>query len=150
MSINSTPVRELVQRGSQKKTFRVGGPQSPFSISSSFILFFVLPPFFLKTKTKNQLFLHPNRTWTAVINSNRTLKHTGWHTRLHLARSSYYHQTMYQILSHSVLPEAKRHHQYSTCTGWSDTNSNSFSSNFQRLLPSFSFLALLLLLFSSS
>ena len=36
---------------SQKKTFRVGGPQSPFSISSSFILFFVLLPFFLNTKT---------------------------------------------------------------------------------------------------
>ena len=30
--------------------FRVGGPQSPFSISSSFILFFVSLPFFLKTK----------------------------------------------------------------------------------------------------
>ena len=37
---------------SQKKTFQVaiGGPQSPFSNSSSFILFFVLLPFFLKTK----------------------------------------------------------------------------------------------------
>ena len=32
-------------------TFRVGGPQSPFSISSSSILFFVLLPFFLKTKS---------------------------------------------------------------------------------------------------
>ena len=31
-------------------TFGVGGPQSPFSISSSFILFFVLLPFFLETK----------------------------------------------------------------------------------------------------
>ena len=31
-----------------KKTFRVGGPQAPFSFSSSFILFFVLFPFFLK------------------------------------------------------------------------------------------------------
>ena len=30
--------------------FWVGGPQSPFSISSSFILFFVWLPFFLKTK----------------------------------------------------------------------------------------------------
>ena len=37
---------------SQKKTFRVGGPQSPFSISSSFILFFILFPFFLNTKMK--------------------------------------------------------------------------------------------------
>ena len=35
---------------SQKKTFRVGSPQLPFSISSSFILFFVLLPFFLNTK----------------------------------------------------------------------------------------------------
>ena len=34
----------------EKKTFRVGGPQSPFSISSSFILFFILLPFFLKSK----------------------------------------------------------------------------------------------------
>ena len=41
----------LVQvRQNQKKTFRVGGPQSPFSISSSFILSFVLLPFFLNTK----------------------------------------------------------------------------------------------------
>ena len=35
---------------SQKKTFRVGGPQSPFSISSSFILSFVLLHSFLNTK----------------------------------------------------------------------------------------------------
>ena len=43
----------LVQvRQNQKKTFRVGGPQSPFSISSSFILSFVLLPFFLNTKMK--------------------------------------------------------------------------------------------------
>ena len=34
----------------KKKTFRVGSPQSPFSISSSFILSFVLLPFFLNTK----------------------------------------------------------------------------------------------------
>ena len=33
-----------------KPNFRVGDPQSPFSISSSFILFFVSLPFFLKTK----------------------------------------------------------------------------------------------------
>ena len=33
-----------------KPKFRVGDPQSPFSISSSFILFFVSLPFFLKTK----------------------------------------------------------------------------------------------------
>ena len=40
----------LVQvRQNQKKTFRVGGPRSPFSISSSFILSFVLLPFFLNT-----------------------------------------------------------------------------------------------------
>ena len=37
---------------SQKKTFRVGGPQSPFSISSSFILSFVLLSFFLNTKMR--------------------------------------------------------------------------------------------------
>ena len=39
-----------VRQKSQKKTFRVGGPQSPFSISSSFILFFVLLPFSLNTQ----------------------------------------------------------------------------------------------------
>ena len=33
-----------------KKTFRVGGPQSPLPLSSSFVLFFVLLPFFLSTK----------------------------------------------------------------------------------------------------
>ena len=44
----------LVQvRQNQKKTFRVGGPQSPFSISSSFILSFILLPFFLNTKMNN-------------------------------------------------------------------------------------------------
>ena len=34
----------------KKKDFWGWRPQSPFSISSSFVLFFVLPPFFLKTK----------------------------------------------------------------------------------------------------
>ena len=33
-----------------KPNFRVGDPQSPFSISSAFILLFVSLPFFLKTK----------------------------------------------------------------------------------------------------
>ena len=43
----------LVQvRQNQKNTFRVGGPQAPFSISSSFILSFVLLPFFLNTKNE--------------------------------------------------------------------------------------------------
>ena len=47
----------LVQvRQNQKKTFRVGGPQSPFSISSSFILSFVLLPFFINTKMDYFLF----------------------------------------------------------------------------------------------
>ena len=35
---------------SKKKRLQVGGPQSPLSISSSFILFLALLPFFLKTK----------------------------------------------------------------------------------------------------
>ena len=35
---------------SQKKTIRVGGPQSAFSISSCFIFSFVLLPFFLNAK----------------------------------------------------------------------------------------------------
>ena len=39
---------------SKKKTFRVGGPQSPSSISSSFIFSFVLLPFFLNTKMNSQ------------------------------------------------------------------------------------------------
>ena len=39
----------------KKKRLRVGGPQSPFSISSSIILFFVLlPAFFLRTKINLQ------------------------------------------------------------------------------------------------
>ena len=42
-------VRQNLKR---KKTFRVGGPQSPFSISSSFILFFVLLHFYLKDKNQ--------------------------------------------------------------------------------------------------
>ena len=51
----------------KKKIFRVGGPQSPISISSSFILFFVLLPFFLNTKStlkkkKSQNYLHKNTT----------------------------------------------------------------------------------------
>ena len=37
-----------------KTFFRVGGPQSPFSISSHFTLVSVLLPFFLKTKIKSQ------------------------------------------------------------------------------------------------
>ena len=43
---------EEYRSSAKLKTFRVGGPQSPFSISSSFILFFVVPPFSLKTKIK--------------------------------------------------------------------------------------------------
>ena len=51
----------LVQvRQNQKKTFRVGGPQSPFSISSSFILSFVLLPFFLNTKMNTSCEPHVN------------------------------------------------------------------------------------------
>ena len=46
----------LVQvRQNLKKRLRVGGQQSPFSISSSFILSFVLLPFFLNT-WRNKLF----------------------------------------------------------------------------------------------
>ena len=45
---------------SQKKTFRDVGPQSPFSISSSFIFFFVLLPFFLNTKKKTSCELQVN------------------------------------------------------------------------------------------
>ena len=44
VQLSSSPTK------SHKKTFCVGGPQSPFSMSSSFILFFTLSPFFLKTK----------------------------------------------------------------------------------------------------
>ena len=42
--------RTILKISKKKKTFRVGGPQSPFSISSSFPIFFVLLPFFLKKK----------------------------------------------------------------------------------------------------
>ena len=42
--------RTIQVRQNQKNTFRVGDPQAPFSISSSFILSFVLLPFFLNTK----------------------------------------------------------------------------------------------------
>ena len=42
----------------KKKRLRVGGPQSPFSISFSFILFFVLLPFFLNTKTERQYYAY--------------------------------------------------------------------------------------------
>ena len=46
---------QVRQNLKKKKTFRVGGSQSPFSISSSFILFFVLLPFFLNTKMSSRL-----------------------------------------------------------------------------------------------
>ena len=46
-----SPTRKsLFLKSQTKKTFRVGGPRSPFSISFSFILFFVLLPFLLNTK----------------------------------------------------------------------------------------------------
>ena len=41
---------QVRQKLKKKKKDRVGGPKLPFSISSSFILFFVLLPFLLKTK----------------------------------------------------------------------------------------------------
>ena len=44
---------QVRQNQKKKKTFRVGGPRSPFSISSSFILSFVLLPFFLNTKVNS-------------------------------------------------------------------------------------------------
>ena len=47
-----------VRQNLKKKDFRVGGLQSPFSISSSFLLFFVLLPFFLNTK--NDFFVEFN------------------------------------------------------------------------------------------
>ena len=47
--ICSSPTKLISKK---RKTFRVGGLQSPFSISSSFILFCVSLPFFLKTKKK--------------------------------------------------------------------------------------------------
>ena len=43
---------QVRQNLKKKKTLQFGGLQSPFSISSSFILFFVLRPFFLKTKNQ--------------------------------------------------------------------------------------------------
>ena len=45
---------QVRQNLKKKMTFRFGGPQSLFSISSSFILSFVLLPFFLKTKIKHR------------------------------------------------------------------------------------------------
>ena len=62
----------LVQvRQNQKKTFRVGGPQSPFSISSSFILSFVLLPFFLNTKMKKKKKKKKKKAkLTTALNSN--------------------------------------------------------------------------------
>ena len=41
---------KIPQKSQKKKTFRVGGPQLSFSISSSFIFFFVLLPFYFKKK----------------------------------------------------------------------------------------------------
>ena len=40
-----------VQQNLKRKTFRAGGPQSPFSISSSFIPSVILLPFFLNTNS---------------------------------------------------------------------------------------------------
>ena len=54
----------LVQvRQNQKKSFRIGGPQSPFSISSSFILSFVLLPFFLNTNVNQLTWLRSPPCW---------------------------------------------------------------------------------------
>ena len=50
---DSVPLGSSSTKSQKKKTFPVGGPQSPFSPSSSFILSFVLPPFFLKSKKIN-------------------------------------------------------------------------------------------------
>ena len=44
-------------RQNLKKRLRVSGPQSPFSISSSFIFFFVLLAFFLITKIQAKLLI---------------------------------------------------------------------------------------------
>ena len=59
----------LVQvRQNQKKTFRVGGPQSPFSISSSFILSFVFNTSFL-SQYKNKTFSFCVVWWKKTIRS---------------------------------------------------------------------------------
>ena len=78
----------LVQvRQNQKKTFRVGGPQSPFSISSSFILSFVLLPFFLNTKN-----IFPSVSWcsayTCITSCQQSLSHGCVPARKH-CRSAY-------------------------------------------------------------
>ena len=51
-SLRMVQVRQNLKK---KKTFGVGSQQSPFSISSSFILFLVFLPFFLKNKKFNQI-----------------------------------------------------------------------------------------------
>ena len=72
----------LVQvRQNQKKTFRVGGPQSPFSISSSFILSFVLLPFFLNTKMLQDCF-------TCILLHLSSAEHQGMVWPLTLLRSN--------------------------------------------------------------
>ena len=59
-----------VRQNLKKKTFRVGSPQSPFSISSSFILFFVLLPFFLNTKMQKgypELVVPSSQSWRSDL-----------------------------------------------------------------------------------
>ena len=64
-----------------KPNFRVGDPQSPFSFSSSFILFFVSLPFFLKTKLPgwrpsiaflNLFLFHSLLRLTSFLSQNQT------------------------------------------------------------------------------
>ena len=64
---------------SEKKTFRVGGPQSPFSICSSSILFFIFTHFFLETKIKaNEVVLYwfhlQTRTFFVITSCSCTLR----------------------------------------------------------------------------
>ena len=67
---------QVRQNLKKKKTFRVGGPQSPFSISSSFILFFILFPFFFKTqiilrKEEGNLTIW-NKRWLFLTKAHKT------------------------------------------------------------------------------
>ena len=70
----------------KKKNFWVGGPQMPFSLSSSFILFFVLLPFFIKTKV--------NKTnkwaWNFLDSQNKTRQKKSWTAILHFHGCSCY------------------------------------------------------------
>ena len=76
-----------------KNTFRLGGPQPPFSISSSFIFFFVLHRFFLKATSSE----YRSRRWRVCLQRKQALHESN---TLQISSEKRYHDYRKYLAGH--------------------------------------------------